>query len=275
MTIPTLKDLPVYQNNYYSLMRIFPKFQECAAVIEDFLKKIIDAGDIYIRVHPETLPLILKDGYLKNSVETGTSATNGGSKARVSSTVCLFNCDSNKLADSDYPTFGYLSCKDPLKNQMATYEMSYQYGDVVIKLKKDHLFHRTTLTVGTSIDFLSSGHMIPTLLTDPKATCIFGPANPKGILNGLVNTSMLGLDTIRFYRLLAQAISDKELTVENFYRIEEILGERCPFFKYFELQFHGRVTVDDFEEITVMDDLDKEEQEKLVALGIPVKKVEL
>ena len=51
MTIPTLANLPVYQNNYYSLMRIFPKFQECATVIEDFLKKIIEAGDIYIRVY--------------------------------------------------------------------------------------------------------------------------------------------------------------------------------------------------------------------------------
>ena len=274
MTIPTLANLPVYQNNYYSLMRIFPEFQECATVIEYFLKKIIEAGDIYIRVYPKTIPLILKDGCLKNAVETGTSATNGGSEARITSTVCLFNCDKNKLADADYPTFGYLSCKDSFVNEIATYDMSFQYGDAAIKLKKDHLFNRTTLTVGSSIDFMSCAHMIPTLLTDPKATCIYGPANPKGILSGSSN-AILGLDPIRHYRLLAHAIATEELTVENFYRLEELLGDRCPFFKYFELQFHGRVTVDDFEEISMMADLDKESQDKLAKLGIPLKQIKI
>ena len=268
----SLSNFRDYQSSYLACLNLLPGFKEISAVIEEFLKKIVANGAMYIRIRPQTLPLIIKDGFLKNAMETSTSASLGGAKSRIASTEFLFNCDKNKMAAGDYPTFGYLSTDNSVVNLYATYEMAYQYGEIAIKLKKADLIERTTMTVGTSLDFMSFAYLVPTLLSDPKATCIVGLSNS---LHKGSQYAPYGPGSLKNYLYLAAKIQDGTINENNFFRISELLGYDNPLFKYIELQFHGRVTIDNFEEIDVMEPLDKETSEKLQALKIPVVKGEL
>lgn len=267
MTLPCLKNFKNYQNNYYSVLMQIPGFKESALVIEDFLKQIIAEGDFYIKVPTKVLPLILECGYLKNAVQAGKTASGGGPAARIKSTEFMFGCSQNELTKPDYPRFGYLSSPDPKINMLMTYDMTYQYGDATIKLKKDNLFDRTTLTIGTSLDFMSFAYLIPTLLTDPKATCIFGVATH---LASGKDAAPYGPGNIKNYLFLADKIKDGTINKNNFYNIDELLGGKNPLLRFFELQFHGDIKLSDFERIDYMEEPDKEVIKGFEAKGIPV-----
>ncbi len=272
MLPPSLVNFQDYQSRYLACLNLLPNFKELSGVIEEFLKKIVASGAMYIRIRPQTLPLIIKDGFLKNAVETATSASLGGAKSRMESTEFLFNCDKNKMSACDYPTFGYLSTDKSTVNLYATYEMAYQYGEIAIKLKKANLLQRTTMTVGTSLDFMSFAYLVPTLLSDPKATCIAGLSN---MFQTGGQYAPYGLGSLDNYLYLAAKIKEGTINEKNFFRISELLGYDNPLFKYVELQFHGRVSISDFEEIDIMDPLDKRTSDQLNALKIPVVKAEL
>ena len=190
----------------------------------------------------------------------------------MESTEFLFNCDKNKMSACDYPTFGYLSTDKSTVNLYATYEMAYQYGEIAIKLKKANLLQRTTMTVGTSLDFMSFAYLVPTLLSDPKATCIAGLSN---MFQTGGKYAPYGLGSLDNYLYLAAKIKEGTINEKNFFRISELLGYDNPLFKYVELQFHGRVSISDFEEIDIMDPLDKRTSDQLNALKLPVVKAEL
>ena len=139
MAIATLKNFDEYEKNYYSSLQAHPNYKTLASIIEPFLKEIIEEGEFYVRVHTQTLKQILLSGRLKNALEASGSASFGGGKSRINSTVHLFNCNTEELKDSDYPRFGYLSCKDRRRNFFATADMGFQYGMSVIRLKKEKL----------------------------------------------------------------------------------------------------------------------------------------
>lgn len=272
MSLPSLKNHRYFQNNYYSVLMQIPGFKEAASVIEDFLKKIIARGDFYVKVPTKVLPEILKSGYLKNALQAGRTASGGGIAVRIKSTEFMFGCSSSELNKPDYPRFGYLSCPDPKVNMLMTYDMSYQYGDATIKLKKNNLFDRTTLTVGSSLDFMSFAYLIPTLLTDPKATCIFGVATH---LSSGHEAAPYGPGNIKNYLFLADKIKDGTINYKNFYNIDELLGREIPIFKYIELQFHGDIKLSDFERIDYMEEPNEEVIKGFKARGIPVEEQSL
>lgn len=267
MTLPCLKNHKFFQNNYYTALMRIPEFQEAAPVIEDFLKKIIAQGDFYVKVPTKVLSEILKSGYLKNALQAGRTASGGGIPSRIKSTEFMFGCSASELTKPDYPRFGYLSTPDPKVNMLMTYDMSYQYGDATIKLKKTNLFDRTTLTVGSSLDFMSFAYLIPTLLSDPKATCIFGVATH---LSSGKDAAPYGPGNIKNYLFLADKIKDGTINEDNFYNIDELLGREIPIFKYIELQFHGDIKLSDFERIDYMEEPDEEVINGFEEKGIPV-----
>ena len=252
MTIATLKNFDEYAKNYYASLQAHPHYKELASIIEPFLKEIIENGEFYVRVHTQKLKQILLSGKLKNALETSSSASFGGSKARKNSIEHLFNCNTEELKDSDYPRFGYLSCKDRRVNFFATADMGFQYGMTVIRLKKENLFNRTTISVGSTLDFCSYNFLVPSYLDNPKASCIVSfPNHP------LQNMIMAPQNAVSFKNLeiIAKGIIDKKITADNFFKLDDLLGDIVPQFKYFELQFHGEINTDDFECIDT-DELD-------------------
>ncbi|MGN0901893.1 MAG: hypothetical protein ACI4M9_01285, partial [Succinivibrio sp.] len=212
---------------------------------------------------------IIKSGRLKNALETKGTASFGGSKIRVESTKLLFNCSEDKMVDKDYPRFGYLSCSDRKSNFFGTADMAYQYGYGVIKLKKKNLFDRTTLTVGSSLDFFSSAYLVPTRLNSPRATCIVSYPNPNAGTSPMAPSFHSG--SLMNLIVLSESIKNGELNCDNYYRIDEILGDRVPLFKYFELQFHGEITTADIECIDVdVDELDDSLKAECMKLNIDI-----
>ena len=271
MAIATLKNFDEYEKNYYSSLQAHPNYKTLASIIEPFLKEIIEEGEFYVRVHTQPLKQILLSGRLKNALEAAGAASFGGGKSRINSTVHLFNCNTEELKDSDYPRFGYLSCKDRRRNFFATADMGFQYGMSVIRLKKEKLFNRTTISVGSTLDFGSYNFLVPSYLDNPKASCIVSfPNHP--LLNIIMAPQNAG--SFKNLEIIAKGIIDKKITADNFFKIDDLFGDMVPQFKYFELQFHGDIKTDDFECIDT-DELDPDVEKICNDLKINIEEMAL
>lgn len=249
-----------HQHAYYGRLQQLPYFQRIAPLVEQFLTQIIREGAFYIRVHLRDLPAILESGRLKSCMETHHGATNGGEEVRREVTEVLFGCRAEELLPHEYPKYGFLSQPDPVKDLYINGGMWCQYGDVSIQLRKERLFHRTTLTVGNSVNFDRCYTMVPTRVDSVKATCVCGLQHSGG------KALMAPPDPVMCYLLLASWIIDKKLTLENFPVLERIAGDAPPVFDFFELQYHGSLRLDrDVERIDVRP-TDNEERQMLEAL---------
>ena len=255
-TPKSLRALATHQSAYQELLRQQPYYKMVAPIVEGFLRQIINHGAFYLRVHVSSLEGILESKRIKSVMETGTGATNGGKDTRREVVEALFGCNSNKLLPSEFPKYGFLSQPDAVKDLYINGGMWCQYGDVSIQLKKERLFHRTTLCVGDSVNFGRCYQLIPTKVDDVKATCICGLAHDGEPL-------MKMGDPVAAYAIFAQWILEKKLTINNFPLIEEVAKDVPPIFDFFELQYHGDIDItQDVERIDVAPS-SPEEKEKL------------
>ena len=258
-TPKSLRALAAHQSAYQELLRQQPYYKMVAPIVEGFLRQIINHGAFYLRVHVSSLEGILESTRIKSVMETGTGATNGGKDTRREVVEALFGCNANKLLPSEFPKYGFLSQPDAVKDLYVNGGMWCQYGDVSIQLKKDRLFHRTTLCVGDSVNFGRFYQLIPTRVDDVKATCICGLAHDGEPL-------MKMGDPVAAYAIFAQWILEKKLTVNNFPLIEEVARDVPPIFDFFELQYHGDLDItQDVERIDVAPS-SPGEKEKLLEL---------
>ena len=258
-TPKSLQALAAHQSAYQELLRQQPYYKMVAPIVEGFLRQIINHGAFYIRVHVSSLEGILESKRIKSVMETGTGATNGGKETRMEAVEALFGCNANKLLPSEFPKYGFLSQSDAVKDLYINGGMWCQYGDVSIQLKKERLFHRTTLCVGDSVNFGRFYQLIPTRVDDVKATCICGLAHDGEPL-------MKMGDPVAAYALFAQWILEKKLTINNFPLIEEVAKDVPPIFDFFELQYHGDIDItQDVERIDIAPS-SPEEKEKLLQL---------
>ncbi|MCQ2973978.1 MAG: hypothetical protein MJ211_04135 [Bacteroidales bacterium] len=176
-------------------------------VVTDFLKKIVEASNFSMCLPIENLPKIIESDLIKNAMETGASkgSTIGGNEVRREATENLYGELPKDLKPSDYPKFGFLSGKDLMKDLGADIDIFWHYGSVMLTFKKENLFNRTTLTVGSSLNFNESILKSPVPVWDVFPMCIKGHATkmlPKPIpmfrgfdffydqiINGKVSTS--------------------------------------------------------------------------------------
>ena len=255
-TPKSLRALATHQSAYQELLRQQPYYKMVAPIVEGFLRQIINHGAFYLRVHVSSLEGILESKRIKSVMETGTGATNGGKDTRREVVEALFGCNADKLLPSEFPKYGFLSQSDAVKDLYVNGGMWCQYGDVSIQLKKERLFHRTTLCVGDSVNFGRCYQLIPTRVDDVKATCICGLAHDGEPL-------MKMGDPVAAYAIFAQWILEKKLTIKNFPLIEEVAKDVPPIFDFFELQYHGNIDItQDVERIDVAPS-SPEEKEKL------------
>ena len=265
-TPKSLRALAAHQSAYQELLRQQPYYKMVAPIVEEFLRQIINHGAFYVRVHVSSLEGILESKRIKSVMETGTGATNGGKETRREAVEALFGCNANKLLPSEFPKYGFLSQSDAVKDLYVNGGMWCQYGDVSIQLKKERLFHRTTLCVGDSVNFGRFYQLIPTRVDDVKATCICGLAHDGEPL-------MKMGDPVAAYALFAQWILEKKLTINNFPLIEEVAKDVPPIFDFFELQYHGDIDItQDVERIDAAPS-SSEEKAKLLELKEKFEKI--
>lgn len=265
----TLENFDKYQAAYYRRLSGLPYFPQIATVIENFLRDIIERGEFYMRVHTDVLEGILTSGCIKSMTETHHGTTLGGENTRKEVTASLFGCDTGSLQPADYPKYGFLSQPDAKRDLIVNAHMSMQFGDVSIRLRKDRMMHRTTLCVGNSVNMGNSDAMIPTRTDNVKATCITGLAH-EGLRQTVPNP-------MAFYYYLATKILKGELTTSNFAAIDRICDDSPMPLEYFELQYHGHISLkDDVERIDAIPSSQEESEllnsliPKFKAIGIPL-----
>lgn len=267
--IKTLEKFDSYQAAYYRRLSRLPYFPQIASVIENFLKAIVERGEFYIRVQTYVLEDILTSGSIKSMMETHRGTTNGGEDTRRQVTENLFGCDTAILEPADYPKYGFLSQADAKRDLIVNAHMSMQFGDTSIRLKKNRMIHRTTLCVGNSVNMGNSEIIVPTRTDNIKATCLTGLSH-EGKRQPLPNP-------MAFYYYLATKILERKLTVDNFASIDRI-SDDCPMpIEYFELQYHGIISLkDDVERIDVIPSSEEEKgmlnglKPQFEAIGIPL-----
>lgn len=262
-TVPgSLRQFAQHQNVYRQQLEKLPYYNMVSPIIEGFLRKIIDEGAFYTRVHVSALGDILETGRIKSVMETGRGATAGGKDTRKAVTEALFGCRAGKLTPAEFPKYGFLSQADAHKDLLLNAAMWCQYGDVSIQLKKERLMHRTTLCVGNSVNFGRCYTLVPTCVDDVKATCLCGLPHDGKPLVALPNP-------MSCYMLFASWILEHKLTVGNFPMLESVAQDAPPLFEFFELQLHGNIDIlHDVERIDVMP---SSQEEKDMLLGYKAK----
>lgn len=181
----------------------------------------------------------------------------------------FFHIDYKDLTKSDYEKYGYLSCKDKLKDFSDTNQIYEHYGNVVVNFKKENLINRTTLTIGDSLNKrhkFGINSITPTFTNDPRIVCI--PGYSKS-----------------YTEILLNSIKSEKLLPQRPNLISQIINQetKSPYFEYFELQFHGDLIFSrDIESVDILktyieDEAKREEQyslqqkvaQRIKSLGIP------
>lgn len=236
----TLKNFKSYHDNFYNQFISDRRANlDKIKVVETFLQQTIEKNDLCLRVRTGVLNSIIKDNRIKGLPEIGKGATLGGAEARIHAVKELFQINPEQLGKTDYPKYGYIACKNKMLELFKNSSLSYQYGDVMITLKKERLAERTTMTVGDSMNFADFMRKVPTFIADPKIICIRGDAHSNSV--PLLNQIRL---KSRFFYVdqIYQYILDNTLSAEKPYLLSEVFEENG--FEFFELQFHGNIQMD-------------------------------
>ena len=191
--------------------------ESAKAMINEGLENIreyINKSDFRIRVTNRAMNGILDSGEIKNQMQVGSSGGAYNPEMRKELSRRMFDHDGN-LEDADYEKYGYLSD--------GSTDAAYFYGDYDIVLKKDRMMDRTTMTLGDSLDY---DVIYPSFVN-----------NPQFISNGD------GLRT-RIDRF-AEDFLDKSRDLLNTGMFEDSYDG------YAELQFHGKVTINDIDHISM------------------------
>lgn len=129
-------------------------WKEADAVVGEYLREALENASYQIRVpNCEVLREILDAGRFKTQIETGTSRGGATVLNRKIYSARAFGID-HTLEPEKYEVYGYASHGDLIRESSAGSRIGSgvgQYGQVVIKLKKDRMRDRTTMLIGSSL----------------------------------------------------------------------------------------------------------------------------
>ena len=214
----TLRDHKAHAEKYADKVRKKAGFSAAEeAAFKSKLKKIIDDSDFCMRVKSRTFPKIL-DSWFMNQLEAKRSGGAYSPGMRKSISDQLFGHSgkgsSGSIKDEEYEKYGFMAPKDMQDEPMADW-----YGDVVVRFNKDRLKGRTTYTLGDSLDYRSCGWAAGST-DDPS-------------LAGII-----GSDARRVFKRLQSAKT-----------IHDVVASRSGD-EYMEVQYHGKLDVDDIGSVT-------------------------
>lgn len=190
--------------------------------IQSQLQLLFAQNDFGMRVRNDLVEVIL-DTSFKSQFETHTSGGMLDEDFRVTAARNLFGVDTDTLKPSEHEKYGYMMSRDKVA-AMSDYAAA-QYGDTAIRFKREAVMDRLTYTVGDSL----------------------GPAYRNRLVAGSVkDASITGFpDGISQYVPRIRAAEGQTGSVENW--------SRTVARSYFELQYHGKLTMDHVESVTFGD----------------------
>lgn len=194
------------------------------AYLQGQLARLISENDPAMRVRRDYVELII-DSHFKNQMETGTSqgANAPDVRARLSADYFGHPYDrATAVAAKEFEKYGYLAPRDKvaaMSNAGANF-----YGDVVFRFKRDAIMDRTTFKTADTLNTWY-GH-------ESAHAGWFKTASVSGL-------SELDHDTVRKVRAAERYIKDPDTWVD-----------RVNFGEYFELQYHGSLSIKDVESVT-------------------------
>ena len=193
----------------------------------DALKEAFKVNGFYMQIKAEYLENVT-DEHFKNQFEVGgnsggaefdandMSPTNG----RVEAAMQLFDVDYRTMGRQDYEKYGYLNSMD---FNTAMNNLNW-YGDALVRFKKENVWDRTTYTMTDSLGL----ETVAGRVNNPSIA---------GFSKWRINPSVMNESEIN--NALVAVRDPKEFT-------NRLYG-RSP---YLELQYHGKLTMNDVEEIT-------------------------
>lgn len=210
----------------------------------DFLSS--DDAQFCMRIDTEeVLPKIIESGKFKTQFETNTSGGVLSTYMRELTSENLFGWE-DRPTDAGFEKYGYLRAGS-FKDEVSLGDVAVsQYGDASITFKKKNLMDRTTLTFGDSLD----------------AGGAYGEITPAKVNDFDVRHSARGMDrwatTDEEWQKLDDNVSDFT-RMSNIQKNEFLMGNDISdgkiSMRYTELQFHGDLTVDDIDTISIEQDM--------------------
>lgn len=216
-------------------------------IVQKGIQSVIDNNAYSIRVNAKNLQSIIDDGFL-NQFETKTSGGTLSNSDRRIASYRLFGNDAMHMEKSEFEKYGYLGSKDFLNDALSS--ATSQYGKTIVKFNKDRLKDRVTYTIDDSLGNALYNEVIG------------GKIGDECSISGV---PIFNMDDVLDYF--------KESDLEDIYNADEfaqVMGCR-----YFELQYHGKLTIDDVDSIcfTGRDNPTDEILKQLKDKGIKVYKI--
>lgn len=243
--IQFLEDYKNIHDERNTTCRIFFKSSsEKISIAENFLKQVVDTCDFCMCMPFEGFIKALMDNEIKEMSETGSGSTNGGLEVRREAIQNLYGLDTTKYPVKEMPKYGLLVGPDSAKDLIRDPDVFYHYGQVMVTFRKENLMDRTTMTVGSGLNFLESLLKSPTFVKDPKFICIKGlPKKVEMLRKGF----FMGLNFMADY-----LIKEKQLQPEYPNSIA-LLSDDMLGFENFEIQIFGKITFsEDVKEVCYM-----------------------
>ena len=203
--------------------------EEQAKEVSNELARIIENSDFCMNRSLRSFKLILKDGRFKNLFETGTSSGSTSTYAREKTEKQLFGIEGN-IKPEERPKYGYM-CERGVKDTK-TADWYGDGGEVRIKFKRDRVIQNATYTLGDSLDYYKS--------------------KPELVAGRVANPSLAGLDAVGCGdNYDSHCKIDKTINALKGYKDGSDFAKKNGYSdKYLEVQYHGKLTVDDIEEVT-------------------------
>jgi hypothetical protein len=208
--------------------------EEADHLTSDYLYAMTNAANFNMRIpNCEILGKILESGRFKSQVETANSFGILDPGTRKHFTSFMFGADTEQMEPKDYELYGYLGSHDRVEDYKATNGGSGgvgQYGDIIVTFKKDRLKERTTLSVGDSLSKFN--------------TVQCSRMDDLGLQRGV------NLEALEY--IIPDAYQYARKKEENPASPPPEPEEITQYESYTELQFHGGLSIEDIESVTLI-----------------------
>lgn len=223
VVLPTPKTLEYLKRQQKMFTTALGRKEDATA--KEVLEAAVKNSELRMRVPgQETLLKILNEGRFKNQFETGTSQGSLSHSSRKEATKNLFGAEVEKLLPHEFEVYGYLGDKDVLEDAVKGSDVS-QYGNIIITFKRANLFSRTTFTIDDSL----------------------GPALRQRMVASKVD-EVVPLNMREYDEQDIKVLANKSKDIGET-KPSDIVKEAGVL--YIEAQYHGGVTIDDIESITM------------------------
>jgi hypothetical protein len=190
-------------------------------ILQQGIQSVLDNNAYSMRVNSKNLENIIDNGFL-NQFETKTSNGTLSNADRRNASYRLFGNDALHMDNSEFEKYGYLGSMDFIEDSQTS--TSSQYGKTIIRFNKDKLKDRVTYTLDDSLGNALYNEVVG------------GKIGEECSISGV---PIFNIDDCLDY------FKEGDLTdIYNADEFAQIMGCR-----YFELQYHGKLTIDDVESI--------------------------